>query len=164
MSIFRSLPTRLDRCAQVKDRGIIRLFGVLGERIHSWLCSTVQYLRAGCRRERHSTHTPPPRHHGLERVTTSSLIRSKYEIPRTTNGMFWLASQYESYGAVNDDTLVQGGLHNLAKMMVGGRCSDAASKRGFRHLLPEWVWRNGIYIFDKWYFFIHWYKYVNVST
>lgn len=53
--------------------------------------------------------------------------------------MFWLASQYESYRAVNDDTLVQGGLHNLAKMMVGGRCSDAASKRGIRHLLPERV-------------------------
>lgn len=54
--------------------------------------------------------------------------------------MLWLASQYESYGAVNDDTLVEGGLHNLAKIVVGGgRCSDAASKRGFRHLLPERV-------------------------
>lgn len=101
------------------------LFGTLGERIHSWLCTVLENTVQAGEDARYATDTP--HYLGLERVVTcvlltSSLIRGKCEIPRTTNSMFWLASQYESY----DDTFVQGGPCTISQKWcwvgVFGRC------------------------------------------
>lgn len=171
-SPFRSLPIRLLHPGQ-GSRNYQTLRYVRWKDSQLAVYSTWEQGAGGRGRSlcnRHSTPPPPPASRSREGSDvcplTSSLIRSEYEILRTTNSTFWLASQYESYRAVKDDTLVQGGLHNLAKMIVGGgRCSDAASisKRGFRHLLPERVGKmDFIFLINDIFWYID--KYINVST